>query len=62
MSRLLDINEAAEFLGVKVSWLRSAIRNNTVKFIKLNRLVRFKQEDLQEYIKMQTIHHSERSK
>ena len=55
MSKLLDINEAAEFLGVKVSWMRTAMRNNTIKFIKLNRLVRFKVDDLQEYIKKQTV-------
>jgi excisionase family DNA binding protein len=47
---LLTINEASEFLGVKPSWLRLQIFQKKIKFIKLSRLIRFRKEDLEQFI------------
>lgn len=46
MGRLLTINEVSEILGVKISWIRSAVKKKQIKCIKLNRLIRFRQEDI----------------
>jgi excisionase family DNA binding protein len=48
--RLLTVNEAAEYLNVKVSWMRQAVFRRDIGHIKLGALVRFRQEDLEEYI------------
>lgn len=49
-SGLLDIEQAARFLNVKVSRLRSAILNKEIPFLKIGRLVRFHKEDLEAWI------------
>lgn len=47
---LLTLNEAAKFLTVKESWLRSAVFRGEIKPIKLGRLVRFKKESLIKFL------------
>lgn len=54
MNDLLSIKEASAYLGVKESWLRSAVWKKTIKFIKLQRLVRFRKSDLEEFIAKNT--------
>lgn len=46
-SGLLDIDQAAHFLNVKVSRLRSAILKKEIPFLKIGRLVHFHKEDLE---------------
>jgi excisionase family DNA binding protein len=48
---LFTIEEAAHVLNVKVSRLRSAVFKKEIGHIKLNRLVRFTQAHLEEWIK-----------
>jgi len=52
---LLDIKEAADFLNVKISWLRAAVFRKKIPYIKLNRLLRFSKEELQSWLKSQKI-------
>ena len=49
-NKLLSIQEAAEYLGVKESRIRSAIRRREIPYIKLKRLVRFEVSDLQSWV------------
>lgn len=50
MNELVSIQEAAKKLSVKVSWLRNAVFKKEIKFVKLGRLIRFRQIDLEELI------------
>jgi excisionase family DNA binding protein len=50
MSELVNIKEACKILGVKESWIRSAIFKKKIAVVKLNRLVRFRKSDLEDYI------------
>jgi excisionase family DNA binding protein len=47
---LLDINQAATFLNVKVSRLRTAILRREIPFLKIGRLLRFHKKDLEGWI------------
>jgi len=47
---LLDINGAAEYLNVTPRWVRRAVLNKTISYIKLGLLVRFDQADLDDYL------------
>lgn len=47
---LLNIEQAAKFLNVKVSRLRTAILNKEIPFLKIGRLVRFHKEDLEAWV------------
>lgn len=47
---LLDINQAATFLNVKVSRLRTAILRKEIPFLKIGRLLRFHKKDLDDWI------------
>lgn len=49
-SDLLDITQAARFLNVKISRLRTAILNKEIPYLKIGRLVRFHKEDLTAWI------------
>jgi excisionase family DNA binding protein len=49
-NRLLTIEEASNFLNVKVSWLRQAVFRREISHIKVGALVRFREEDLQNFI------------
>jgi len=50
MNELIDIKEACKILGVKESWVRSAIFKKELTVVKLNRLVRFRKSDIENYI------------
>lgn len=50
MDELLDLKKASKFLGVRESWLRSRIFKKEIPFVKLQRLVRFRKADLENYI------------
>jgi len=53
---LLDINQAATFLNVKVSRLRTAILRKEIPFLKIGRLLRFHKRDLEGWIeKLKTV-------
>ncbi|MEK6626178.1 MAG: helix-turn-helix domain-containing protein [Bdellovibrionota bacterium] len=47
---LLTVEEASNFLNVKVSWLRQAVFRREINHVKVGALVRFREEDLQNYI------------
>jgi len=47
---LYTIEEAAKILNVKVSRLRQAVFRGEISYVKLGALVRFREEDLQNYI------------
>jgi excisionase family DNA binding protein len=42
--------EAAEYMGVTFDWIRAAMVEGRIPYYKFNRLVRFRQADLDEYI------------
>ncbi len=48
--KLLTIEEASIFLNVKVSRLRQAVFRREINYVKLGALVRFREDDLQNYI------------
>lgn len=48
--KLLTIEEAAELLSLKVSRLRTAVFRREIPFIKIGRLVRFKEDTLQKWL------------
>lgn len=48
--KLFTTTEAAEVLNIKVSKLRQAVFHRQINHIKLGALVRFREEDLQQYI------------
>ena len=41
---------AAEYLGVTERWIRRAVEERRIPFVKLGRLVRFSVEDLDAYV------------
>ncbi|NOT78256.1 MAG: helix-turn-helix domain-containing protein [Bacteriovoracaceae bacterium] len=45
-----DIDQAAKFLNVKVSRLRTAILRKEIPYFKVGRLVRFHKHDLEKWI------------
>jgi excisionase family DNA binding protein len=49
-TELLTIEEASQFLNVKVSWLRQAVFRREINHVKIGALIRFREEDLQKYI------------
>jgi excisionase family DNA binding protein len=49
-SENFDIDQAAKFLNVKVSRLRTAILRNEIPYFKVGRLVRFHKHDLEKWI------------
>lgn len=48
--KLLTVEEASKFLNIKVSRLRQAVFRREINYIKIGALVRFREEDLQNYI------------
>ena len=48
--RLLTIFEASDYLAIKVSRLRTAVFKKEVPFVKIGRLVRFKESDLEKWV------------
>ena len=47
---LLDINDLAEFLGVSSSTIRRMVERRELPFLKLQRVIRFKRSDVDEYL------------
>jgi len=52
--QLLDTKEAAEYLGISRNTLYEWVIQNKVPFIKVGRLVKFRKEDLEEWLKKRT--------
>jgi excisionase family DNA binding protein len=52
---LLDPDAAAERLGVSVRWIRRAVAERRLPFIKVGRFVRFRPADLDAYIAAQLV-------
>lgn len=51
---LLDIPEAADYLGVGVRWVRRAVAERSVEHVKVGGLVRFRQSTLDNYLSDRT--------
>lgn len=51
---LLDINDAATQLGTTVRHLRRLVHERRIPFVKVGRLVRFRQADLDAWIENHT--------
>ena len=54
--KLLTIEEAANYLNVKVSWIRQAIFRKEINHVKVGALIRFREEDLQSFIQSKMRH------
>jgi len=55
MDKLLTGREAASYLGISEQTMRiHRIKGGGVKFVKVGRLVRYKQSDLENYIQSRT--------
>ncbi|WP_341253901.1 helix-turn-helix domain-containing protein [Euzebya pacifica] len=52
---LLDVDGAAQRLGVSIRWVRRAVAERRVPFVKVGRHVRFREDDLSDYIERQTV-------
>jgi excisionase family DNA binding protein len=48
--KFLTIKELSKELNVKESWIRSKIFHKTIPFIKIGGLIRFKKEELYEWL------------
>ncbi len=55
--KLLSRKEAAEYLGVKISTLQNwaCTKRYNLRFIKVGRLVKYRKEDLDEFLHRRTI-------
>jgi len=53
--KLLTVQEAADTLGIKVSTLRAWTLRRKIEFVKVGRLVRIRQEVIDELIAKNTI-------
>ncbi len=51
----MAVEDAAKFLNVKISWLRSAIFRRAIPYIKVGHLVRFREQDLKEWLQQHTV-------
>ena len=58
-NRLLNTKEAANYLNVTEPWLRKAIFEKSIPFIKMRRLVRFSKAELDLYLQNNTIQRRE---
>lgn len=52
--KLLTIEEASRMLSIKISRLRTAVFKREVPFVKIGRLVRFREDDLSKWIEKNT--------
>jgi len=52
---LLDTTAAAERLGVTERWVRRAVAERRLPFVKVGRYVRFRPDDLDRYIERQLV-------
>ena len=53
--KLLTIEEVADFLNVKVSWIRSAVFRREIPYVKVGNHVRFKDCDLAEWLEKNSV-------
>lgn len=53
---ILTIKEAAKFLNIKVSNLRSAVFKRKIPYLKLGALIRFKKSDLVEWLEKSLVY------
>jgi excisionase family DNA binding protein len=51
----MDIGQAAQLLGVEVSMVRRLVHERRINFVKVGRLVRFKETDLLAFIEAGTV-------
>ena len=51
MDKLLNVNEMAETLGIKVNTLYSWVYSRKIPYLKVGRLVRFDLTDVREWLK-----------
>jgi excisionase family DNA binding protein len=51
---LLTLDEAARLLSIKNSRLRTAVFRKEIPYVKIGRLVRFRESDLMEWVKSNT--------
>lgn len=59
-SRLLNIREAATYIGCAPGTLRKWVSQKSVPFIKVGRLVRFREADLDTWLDSQRVEPQER--
>jgi excisionase family DNA binding protein len=50
LEKLLTLNEMAEQLNVKQSWLKAMIFRNEIPFIKIGKHIRFSPKEIQKWI------------
>ena len=55
MSRLLTMDEASEYLGISKLTLYGWVSARKLGFVKVGRLVKFKQQDLEKWIDQHTV-------
>lgn len=55
MDRLLNVAEAAEFLGTSESFPRRLVAERRIEFVKVGRHVRFRRETLQAYVEANVV-------
>lgn len=48
--RPLDLSEASDYLNVTERWLRRAVAERRISYVKLGRLLRFNLDDLDAYL------------
>lgn len=47
---LLDVEQAAEYLGVTPRWMRRAVAERRIEFIRVGRLIRWRKDALDRYL------------
>lgn len=52
---MLPCPEAADVLGVSERWVRRAVAERRIPFVKVGRLIRFRRSDLDAYIAANTV-------
>lgn len=52
---LLNITEAAEYSGQTVRWMRRAVTNRWIPFVKMGGRIHFQQSDLDAYVASRTV-------
>lgn len=55
MSRLLTMVEASEYLGISKLTMYGWVSARKIRFVKIGRLVKFKQQDLDQWIDRHTV-------
>jgi len=54
-TKLLNINELAEYLGIKISTVYSWVNQRKIPYIKVGRLVKFDQVDIDKWLAEQKV-------